>query len=110
MSSMRYDLDLSVVSVSWNSRDDLSICIPSVARSAAPLRFEHIIADNSSNDGTTEFVERDYPHAVVIRNNDNLGFSRANNAVASRCRGRYVLFLNSDTEVLDDALPQMVAV
>src|SRR5262245_3528955 len=100
---MAPDLDLSVVNVSWNSRDDLQICIPSVARSAASLRFEHIVSDNASSDGSADFVERTYPGVIVIRNSGNLGFSRANNVAVSRCRGRYVLFLNSDTEVLDDA-------
>jgi GT2 family glycosyltransferase len=107
--AMADDLDLSIVSVSWNSRDDLRICMPSVARSAASIRFEHIVADNASSDGSADFVERNYPDAIVIRNTGNLGFSRANNAAVSRCRGKYVLFLNSDTEVLDDALPRMVA-
>lgn len=106
---MTAPLDLTVITVSWNSRDELPVCLQSVADSARTLAFEHIVADNGSTDGSAELVERDFPHAIVIRNGENLGFSRANNVAARISRGRYVLFLNADTEVLGDALPRMVA-
>jgi GT2 family glycosyltransferase len=106
---MTEQLDLTVITVSWNSRDELPVCLQSVSDSARSLAFEHIVVDNGSTDGSPELVERDFPHAIVIRNGENLGFSRANNVAARTSRGRYVLFLNADTEVLGDALPRMVA-
>ena len=106
---MTNGVDLSVVTVSWNSRDELGVCVRSVAQSAAPLTFEHVLVDNASTDGSADLVEHEFPHVIVIRNEKNLGFSRANNRGARGSRGRYVLFLNADTEALADALPRMVA-
>jgi GT2 family glycosyltransferase len=103
-------LDLSVITVSWNSRGELPDCMRSVARSAGPMRFEHVLVDNASEDGGPDEVEREFPHVIVLRNSENEGFSRANNAAIARSRGRFVLFLNPDTEVLEDALPRLVQV
>lgn len=106
---MSDEIDLSVVTVLWNSRDEIPVCIRSVARSAGSMRFEHFVVDNASTDGGADAAESEFPHVIVIRNGENVGFSRANNAAAARSRGRFVLFLNPDTEVLADALPRMVA-
>src|SRR5262249_31578276 len=106
------DVALSVVTVGWNSMEDLPVAIRSVAASAiaAGMSFEHILIDNASTDGSPEAVEREFPHMIVIRNEGNDGFSRANSKAALMSRGRFVLFLNPDTEVLGDALPRMVEV
>jgi GT2 family glycosyltransferase len=103
-------LTLSVITVSWNSGSFLPECIRSVAESAGPLPYEHILVDNASEDDGAGIVERDFPEVGVIRNDDNVGFARANNAAARLCRGRYILFLNPDTKVVDDALRRMIAV
>jgi len=99
---------LSVITVSWNVRELLLQCMQSVAASCAAMPYEHIVVDNASDDGSADAVEREFPDAVLIRNTDNAGFARANNVAARRARGRYLLFLNPDTKVLDDALPVMV--
>jgi hypothetical protein len=73
------------------------------------MRYEHFLVDNASTDGGPDLVASEFPHVVIIRNLENVGFARGNNIAASRSRGRFVLFLNPDTEVLEDALPRMVA-
>ena len=64
--------------------------------------------DNASTDGSVEMVRSRFPEVRLIVNDSNEGFSRANNQGWAVSNGRYVLFLNPDTEVLGDALTVMV--
>ena len=104
----RTPVALSVITVNWNVRELLLEAIASVYASAGRLPVEMIVVDNASTDGSADAVEERFPQAIVIRNAGNAGFARANNQGTARARGRYVLFLNPDTRVVADALPQMV--
>jgi hypothetical protein len=103
--------DLSVIIVNWNVRPLLERCLASVTESAqrGGLNCELIVVDNASTDGSPDMVRRLFPTVELICSDANLGFARANNLGASRAGGRYLLFLNPDTEVVGDALPTMVA-
>jgi GT2 family glycosyltransferase len=99
---------LSVVIVNWNVKDYLLECLRSVVQSTATIRSELIVVDNASTDGSADAVQQHFSHVRVVRNQENVGLARANNQGAKISRGRYVVFLNPDTKVLDDALPKMV--
>jgi N-acetylglucosaminyl-diphospho-decaprenol L-rhamnosyltransferase len=103
--------DLSVIIVNWNVRSLLERCLQSVTASAqhGALKCQVIVVDNASTDGSLEMVQRLFPTVQLIGSNANLGFARANNLGATRASGRYVLFLNPDTEVVANALATMVA-
>jgi N-acetylglucosaminyl-diphospho-decaprenol L-rhamnosyltransferase len=100
--------DVSVVIPSWNTRELLDACLRSLARERGP-RLEIVVVDNGSTDGSPDHVARAFPSVVLVRNERNEGFARASNQGLRLARGRHVLLLNSDTEVLDDALERMVA-
>lgn len=120
-------LDLSVIVVNWNVRDLLRNCLNSlyrspgftwagdvraqaVASSSASVRTgEVIVVDNASADGSAAMVAAEFPWARLVANAQNRGFTVGNNQGIAVSHGRYLLFLNPDTEVMGDALARMVA-
>jgi GT2 family glycosyltransferase len=101
--------DVSVVVVNWNTRDILRDCLRSIFAETKGVSSEVIVIDNGSADGSAEMVATEFPAVHLIRNADNRGFAAANNQGMAVSRGRYVLLLNSDTVVLEDAISKAVA-
>ena len=98
---------VSIIIVSWNTRDILRDCLASVAaQTTAP--HEVIVIDNASRDGSAEMVAAEFPDAVLIANTDNRGFAAANNQGLAVARGDHVLLLNPDTIILDRAIDKML--
>ncbi len=101
-------MDLSIIIVNWNTREFLARCLDSVYETVSGIRFEVLVVDNASTDDSVRIVRRQFPHAHLIENRENAGFARANNQAIRLSRGRYILLLNSDTEVQAGALAKMV--
>lgn len=97
-------IDLSIVIVSWNTKQILDDCLQSVYEQTKGIEYEVIVVDNDSKDGSADMVEEKYPEALLIRSPDNVGFAAGNNLGFEHVKGRHVLLLNSDTLVLDGAL------
>jgi GT2 family glycosyltransferase len=91
-----YPYELSIVIVSYNTKDLLRECLQSVEREAAGLNIEIFLVDNNSGDGSPLMVETEFPEVKVIRSIINLGFGAANNLALEAAGGRYVVLLNSD--------------
>ena len=102
-------LDLSIVIVNWNVRDLLRRCLHSILADLQTCRFEIIVVDNASTDGSVEMVHQEFPQVRLIASEVNLGYTGGNNRGIAASQGRYILLLNPDTEVVGDALPTMVA-
>jgi len=102
-------MDVSIVIVSWNTRDVLRDCLRSVYEQAGNVGFEVIVVDNASTDGSAQMVKRSFPKAKLIANSTNRGFAAGNNQGIAIAKGRYVLLLNSDTIILDKAVAKTVA-
>lgn len=96
---------LSIIVVSYNTRQLLDDCLRSLyAADAPPGGMEVIVVDNASADGSQEMVRARYPQARLIAGAENRGYSAANNQGSAVAEGRFLLFLNSDTVVAADAL------
>ncbi len=113
-------LDLEIVIVSWNVVDLLQDCLDSIygAPGARPdadgvlhlgsyTAKVHVV-DNASSDGSPQMVREHFPAVELISSSTNLGFTRGNNLALRRCRATYVLLLNPDTRVVDEALRKML--
>jgi asparagine synthase (glutamine-hydrolysing) len=96
--------DLSVIVVNWNTRERLRDCLASAEKHLSRIDHEILVVDNGSSDGSPEMVEREFPGIRLIRNDENLGFGRANNQAMRVARGRWFLLLNSDTILVDDSV------
>jgi GT2 family glycosyltransferase len=100
-------IDLSIVIVSFNAREDLTRCLQSIAAHPPEARHEVIVVDNASTDGSADAAAA-FRKVRVIRSDYNSGFASANNAGIRSSRGTYVLLLNSDTIVPPGALDRLV--
>jgi len=101
-------MDLSIVIVNSNTRELLRDCLKSIYENTVGIKHEVIVVDNNSADGSTNMVETEFPCVKLIRNTENLGFSKGNNQGFEVSSGRYILMLNSDTRVLDHAVNSTV--
>jgi hypothetical protein len=101
-------MDVSIIVVAWNVRDFVYNCLKSVFEETKGIKFEAIYVDNGSEDDSIEMVKNEFPEVKIIENSENLGFIKANNQGIKIARGRYVLLLNSDTIILDNAIAKTV--
>jgi N-acetylglucosaminyl-diphospho-decaprenol L-rhamnosyltransferase len=102
-------IDLSVVILNWNVRDLLRQCLTSLTTVPCPLSTEIIVVDNASGDDSVSMVRAEFPGVRLIVNTANRGYTGGNNDGIAAADGRYVLILNPDTQVMDDALSTLVA-
>ncbi len=94
-------MDLSIIIVSYKSKEHLKVLLPSIFASTKKYSYEVIIVDNDSRDGTAEAVSSllpAIPNLKLIKNQNN-GFSAGNNLGIAQAQGKYILLLNPDTKV-----------
>jgi N-acetylglucosaminyl-diphospho-decaprenol L-rhamnosyltransferase len=100
-------MDVSIVIVTYRSADVIGSCLDSIGAGGNVSR-EVFVVDNASGDGTAEKVRTRAPSAHLIANNNNRGFSAANNQAIPLCGGRYLFFLNPDAELTGGCLETAV--
>jgi len=108
-------IKLSIAILSYNTKDLVLNCLRSLTdhykSELERGEFEIILVDNASADGTVDQIQNSkfqIPNFKIIRNKKNYGFSKGNNIAAKTAEGKYVLFLNSDTEVYDRKFLKMI--
>lgn len=109
-------MDLSIIIISWNVKDLLDDCLASLYNGKLAINqpqdklpvAEIIVVDSASNDDSVAMMREKYPDVKVFAETDNVGFTRGNNIGLREAQGRYLLLLNPDTEVIDDAIPTLI--
>ena len=102
-------MDLSIVIVSYNTREMLRDCLKSIPASVEGLEVETYVVDNCSPDDSASMVAEEFPPIHLIANTENAGFTKANNQALKLCTGRNIVILNPDTEVKPGSLAKLVA-
>jgi GT2 family glycosyltransferase len=99
---------ISIVIVHYNTFELTRACLLSIRKDAAGLDPDVWVVDNGSSDGSGERLAAEFPDVHVLPAGGRLGFAAANNLAARRSTGKYLLFLNSDTELRNRVLQQLV--
>ncbi len=101
-------MDLSVIIVSYNAYSELKGCLESVYRYFINYSKEIIVVDNNSVDRSVKSLATDFPDIKLVLLEQNVGFGKANNIGVSRSKGKYLLFLNPDTVLIEDFLAPII--
>lgn len=107
-SRIRTIVDLTVIIVSWNTRELLRRCLQTLLAEISGIAAEAFVIDNDSADGSAEMVAAEFPAIKLIANKTNRGFAAANNQVLKDATSKFVLLLNPDTEVKPGAIKTLI--
>ena len=105
---IKSELELSVIIVSYNTRTLSLECLESLYKETTNVKFETILVDNASEDDSVSAVAEEYPQVHVIALKENIGFARANNLASESACGRYLLLLNPDTVIINNAVEKIL--
>ncbi len=100
---------LSIIVVSYNTRDVTLDCLRSVFTETRETEFELIVVDNASSDGSAEAIRAEFPQIRLMTLQDNLGFAAANNLAVKEASGNYLLLLNPDTLLQNSSIDRLMA-
>lgn len=100
---------VSILMVSWNTREMTLAAIRSVYAETLATAFELIVVDNGSVDGTVEAIRAEFPDVILLAEQANHGFAKGNNIAALQARAPLLLLLNTDTLVRPRAIDRVVA-
>lgn len=100
--------NLSIIIVNWNAGEYLKGCVQSIYSNIGTASLEIIVIDNASTDNSLDMLKDNFPDVIVIKNDANVGFAKANNQAMKVSVGQYILLLNPDTVVLDDSFLKMI--
>ena len=99
---------VSIIILSFNTKDLLRECLYSVYSHIKEIAFEVIVVDNASSDDSVAMIQKEYPQVKLQKSKENLGFGKGINLGVNAAKGDFLLFLNSDTRIRDSKLKQMI--
>lgn len=100
-------MDISIGIINWNTRDLLERCLSSVFKDCSLCSMEVIVVDNGSSDDSGKMVKSKFSQAILVENEGNVGYCKASNQAIRASRGKFILLLNSDTEIMPGALDSL---
>lgn len=106
--SANQPIELSIIIVSWNVCELLRNCLQSIYDNCDDLPIQVIVVDSNSADESVTMIQREFEQVTLLAQVENVGFTRGNNIGLEMAQGKYVLLLNPDTEIIGNALQQMV--
>ena len=100
-------MDVSIILVNYKTKDLTKNAINSVIEKTNGIEYEIFVVDNNSMDGSIEAIEYEFPNINIVKNSVNAGFGTANNIAIKQAKGKYVLCLNTDTLLINNAIKIM---
>ncbi|PRY89309.1 glycosyltransferase family 2 protein [Donghicola tyrosinivorans] len=101
--------ELTVIIVSYNTKQLTLACLETLYRNTHRTDFDVVVIDNASPDGSAEAIAQAFPQVTLIASDENLGFAAANNLIAQQAASEWLLLLNPDTEVHENAVDNLLA-
>jgi len=98
---------VSIITVNYNGKKFLKNFFDSI-KNLKYQNLEIIFVDNASNDESVEYVKKNFQKVIIVENKENLGFAVANIKAAKGAKGKYLFFLNNDTEIDSNAISELV--
>lgn len=102
-------MELSIIIVTYNSAKYINACLNSLITHLSTIKYQIIIVDNNSQDNTVQLIQENFPQVSLLLNNRNLGFAKANNQAIRTADGEYLLMINDDTLVINNAIEKLLA-
>ncbi|MCL5071340.1 MAG: glycosyltransferase, partial [Actinobacteria bacterium] len=106
-------MELSIIIVNFNSLSYIKKCIESMFSilKTEGFKWEVVVVDNNSNDGSIDYfknLQSQFDNFIVIANSHNKGFAKASNIGAGSASGKFLLFLNPDTEFIETGMQKVL--
>lgn len=105
-------MDLSIIILNYNSKNFLLPCIKGIVQYATELDYEIILVDNASTDNSIAYINQKllprFPQARLVRAKENRGYAAGNNLGIEAAKGKYIIIMNPDIVIWDNALSRMV--
>ncbi|MGE0079069.1 MAG: glycosyltransferase [Bacteroidales bacterium] len=101
-------MELSIIIVNYNVKHFLEQCLISVYSALKDIDAEVFVVDNASSDNSCAMVKQRFPMVKLVENENNVGFSKANNQAIVQATGKYILLLNPDTVVQEDTFVKCI--
>ncbi|SRR5579883_108171 len=99
---------VSIILVNYNGASVVLNCLRSLEQFIHSFPYEVIVVDNNSTDGSPDLIAKDFPTVRLIRQSENRGFGSGNNIGVQAAKGDFLLFLNTDIELVSDPLPHLI--
>ncbi|MEI6288092.1 MAG: glycosyltransferase family 2 protein [bacterium] len=100
-------MEISIIINNYQTKGLLKQCLRGIFTFPPSVEFEVIVVDNNSNDGTVEMVRENFPQVKLIASLENLGHHRGNNLGIKSSNGKYILILNTDIAIVDNAIDKL---